>query len=280
MPSSCRSGSKLGLRRIRFALAMSAAAVAMGAATSTVEAAQVFTQSTAQGTGYNVDIKVTAGYKSGTTINNQTLTSFNTTYYASEAGGPVLGSVLTYCVDLFVNNANRIDSADDTIFGGLAYDYSQNPNSLTANGYERNIGAAGWIMNRYGDTSATGWAAITTGLAGVTEAQQRAATQVALWKAAFDSGSSVLGAGSFQFTGLNSNVGTMAQRLLDARGTQTEQTGWINYVPPLMFGETEKNQDMVYAITPVPEPSTLAMAGMAGLVGLGHVLRRWKRRNG
>lgn len=278
LSSNCPSGSRLV--RHRLALAMSTAvAVAMGAMAGTAEAVQVATKSTAVGTGYTVDIKVNSGYKAGTTINNQALTSFDTRYYASESGGAVLEQKLTFCVDLFINNANRIDTADDTVFGGSAYDYSMNPNSSTPNGYERNIGAAGWLVNRYADTSSGNWSSITTGLSGVTQKQQYAALQVAIWKAAFDSGSTQLNAGNFVFTDLNNNVKTMAQALLTARGTKTEQTGWINYVPPLMFGETEKNQDMVYAVQPVPEPSTLALAGMAGLVGLGYGLRRARRRD-
>jgi hypothetical protein len=71
--------------------------------------------------------------------------------------------------------------------------------------------------------------------------------------------------------------------MLNARNGRIASVGFLDY-PPLVPDNSGSptDQDQIFlstvelqgALTPVPEPSTLAMAAVGGLVGLGVVARR------
>lgn len=174
----------------------------------------------------------------------------------------------SFCVDLSQYTGGTVQ-ADISLFGGSSADQQGN---------SRNIGAAGWVVNTFQLQGAANLASLagTT----LTNSQFVAAMQVAVWKEAYDAGSTNIttsggGSNKLWFTGLNSHSLTAAQYIVNqyASSGSAQAAYFLKFpVPNTNHGTS---QDQISAV-PVPEPSALAIAGLGALGFLGYGLKRRK----
>lgn len=209
-------------------------------------------------------IKILGGSNTVNTNGEQ----FATTFYTANAFKATNSPFRTFCVDLAraLVNSQKID-AFVSITGA-------SDSSITdGNGNARNIGAAGWVVNHFGNASL---ATLQGMVAGLTAAEANTGLQMAVWEAAYAPTSTAVNtAGSaLWFTDNSGNSASfnravsLANQLLQLKGTQSEATGMVNYPPP---GIGVNNQDMLFA---VPEPSTVLVAGLGGLGFAAYGMRR------
>ncbi len=217
---------------------------------------------------------------SGASVVNVSFNGSSGNYYAApfttqvwDGGTPIIAPGPSYCVD-FVNELNQ------TV---LTANVSNESGIVTAaqggGGYDRNIGAAGWLMANINPTTS----------------QERAALQVAIWDAIYDDngfsnpsiynasnpGAASLTSGLFRLNTTGTIFNLAASYLNQALDpiTHTLRTAtivYINYSPP---GPAPYSQDQIMlpggsrALTPEPSTLTAAFAGLV-LLGAGYARRR------
>lgn len=253
-------------------------------------------------TSYNGGSYVSFLYAGGQT-QSVGLGNFNTTVFSDQAGANTIRQATTYCIDLFVHYSSppAIQAANYTpSTSGIVTDSS---------GYNRNLGAAGWILNTYGGLATSTLAAIQTFAGGgltaglsfgpalqaqaTAQAQIVAALQLAIWKAAYVPAAATLNrvGDAVNFSPNNSNVTALANRMLASRGSQTAPAAFIDYRPFVGSNTgSPRNQDMLG--TPVvfsvldeppgphaPEPATLISMLMGLLLPAALGARRWLHRS-
>lgn len=201
-------------------------------------------------------------------------------------------SITTYCVDFVHALSGNWLSA--TL---LDIDASDPLVTTTTGGgtLVRNIGAAATILSDVlGDVYNPN----------ALNAVQEAALQVALWEVAYDWNSAGgyattaaalgrLSSGVFKLTTADVAIKNLAAEYLVAAWKDgqflTTSAMFLNYPPGDSLSTTSgTSQDQLFLVPlppggggaplAVPEPSTFAMAGIAGFLGLGYRLRRSRRR--
>ena len=135
---------------------------------------------------------------------------------STHASGP---SFLSFCVDL----------AHDLTPGRFDALVSTGQAGTLADGTNRDIGAAGWVMTTY----INGGDSRPTGLSSGTLDEQYAAIQIAIWKVTYDHTSTSIDGGTYRFLAGDSAVNALAQTILTAysNATNPDSTpiGLINY---------------------------------------------------
>jgi hypothetical protein len=184
----------------------------------------------------------------------------------------------SYCIDLFqAADKNVVDLANvsDTAT-------TSNPDGT---GLNRNIGAAGWIVDNYGvhlgviNTSAA-WASLEAAAgvnpANVSYLEQVAVLQTAIWVKGYGATSASISGSEGGTT--NADANALLTQLLAISDSNTAAVGFIDYPLPAIVGGFN-NQDQVFQFSPpgpsVPEPSslTLLVAGALGCLGCSWKLR-------
>lgn len=190
------------------------------------------------------------------------------TTLATSIGGAGATPFLSYCVDLTHSTAGY--TALDTPALPIVTAF---PSGTTVGTDVNGFGRAAWIADTYG-IGATG--------------ETQAAVQIAVWKAEFETTTHYadLSQGSITFTGDSYGGGALTAATTMLNASLTAGSGnfaigkaeWVNYFDsdgshaqfqliPVLGGQSN----------PVPEPSTLAIAGLGALGFVGYSLRRRKR---
>ena len=183
---------------------------------------------------------------------------------------PSFGSpIVTVCTDIkgvvyLGSSYNFVPS----VFNGLTgYDPKWGGNPSTG------INQAAYIYKTYGNLLTAG------------SASQAAAVQLAVWKVLYDNGDANydnFGAGMFTVTGGGTTVSTAiadAKTYVDAAAAQNQQyVGYLLQPTDSNGNPTTAVQEMLYNITPVPEPTTI-IAGALLLLPFGFSTLRMMRRN-
>lgn len=233
--------------------------------------------------GINVQYRFGTGSWQGTAAGN-----FTTIVYGPSPFGAGNVSFTTYCVDL---SEYVQPSSPSTAMVSL----TSESGLLDSNSRPRDIGAAGWVLENYGFASLSELQTVGGLSSGLTIKEASAAIQLAIWEATYDGsgGSGTLGvntdylkAGSLTFKGSaydNTDVRAVANGILRLRNGQTSEVGLFNYPPIAGGAQTPTDQDQIFlppvgSLSVVPEPSTLAMAAVGGLVGLASLCRQRLRR--
>jgi hypothetical protein len=196
----------------------------------------------------------------------------------------------TYCIDLSTYLANGVTRTgqDGTSLASSVTD---------ANGIARNIGAAGWVMDNFADLKAIS-KKFTASLS-----EEIAAVQLSIWIAGYDPSvvktlnpiydqkHKVITGYTTQHDSTKTYLSFSGQAVQDAKvvsivdwilGQRTKNSidpvGFINYpgIKPPGKGWQTDDQDELFAIH-VPEPSTLVISMVAGILFLGYA--RLHRRN-
>jgi len=191
------------------------------------------------------------------------------TTLATSSGGAGATPFISYCVDISHSTAGY--TALDTPALPIVTAF---PSGTTVGTDVNGFGRAAWIADTYG-----------IGATGVTQA----AVQIAIWKAEYETTAADyanLGAGFITFTGDSYGGGALTAATTMLNASLTAGSGnfaigkaeWVNYYDsdgshaqfqliPVLGGQSN----------PVPEPSTLAIAGLGALGFVGYSLRRRKR---
>jgi hypothetical protein len=179
----------------------------------------------------------------------------------------------SYCVELFqAVDKNVVDLANVSITATTSL-----PDGA---GFNRNIGAGGWIVDNYGvklgviNTSAA-WTSLEAAggvnPANVTYLEQVAVLQTAIWARVYGATSASISGSQGGTT--NADANSLLTQLLAVSGSNTATVGFINYPLGAIPGGFN-NQDQVFTSS-VPEPSSRVLFGLGVLGVLGSA---WKRR--
>jgi hypothetical protein len=191
---------------------------------------------------------------------------FATKFYTANSFQATDTPFRTFCVDLAraLTNATPI-TAD--VSKSTASNYAD------ANGNARNIGAAAWVVNNFANATL---ATLQGMVAGLTAAEANTGLQMAVWESAYAPASSSVNTANsaIWFTDNSGNAASfnravsLANKILQLRGSSTDAGGFINYPPP---GPGTNSQDMLFA---VPEPSTVLVAGLGAFGFVAYGIRR------
>jgi hypothetical protein len=186
----------------------------------------------------------------------------------SDNGGATYTTYQSFCVDLFhtINNSSfgALDSPALPVTNTFQGPYgNQAPNGIPAS----HFGYAAWIANTYGYGSLS--------------VDQQAAVQIAIWKVEFENkgdwtvtGDSTAGIYFTAAGGISAAVLSNAQTIVNASiaagGGSTPASAsaeWVNYA-------WNGGNHYQYQVIGVPEPSTMAIAGLGALGFLVYGLKR------
>jgi hypothetical protein len=206
-------------------------------------------------------------------INNTSVGNVGDSYASFTNGtGPV--EFRTFCVDLATVIVTTVNQADVIITNDPSND---EPAYL---GVNRNIGAAGVVVNTYAAYNSTGfnnaaWSALATAagtdLVGIGDDEKAAILQTAVWAKAYGKFASITGGGA-EITKMNLLLDTML-----ALATGSQYVGFINYPPAdALPSASPLSQDMLFA---VPEPGSISIAALGALGFLGYGIRRRLRKS-
>jgi len=251
-----------------FIVGLASTAMMLGTAFSKADTYTYATTNVGGAANY-VDINATVSTSAGTyTLNGNYYDQYATTLATSSSGANA-GTYRSFCVDLFHDVSTSYSALASNplplagAFGGTTGTTAPAGISNTA------LGAAAWIVNTfgYGSLSNDQWAGV----------------QIASWKAEFETNSAdltnlkldnvaYLSQGNVQFSGGSSQsaLNYAAQDLAAwaNAGYATSSAILVNYV-----SDCDGNHYQ-YQLIPVPEPSTLVVAGLGGLGLFGYGLRR------
>jgi len=214
------------------------------------------------GAGNYVDINATVGTGAQTYTLSGNYYDQYVTSIASSANGADAQTFRSFCVDLF----HDVSSSYSALYANnplpLASEFSGTTGTTAPAGISNAaLEAAAWIINTFGYGNLTD--------------DQWAGVQIASWKAEFETNSSYrtdLSNGNVTFTGGSSQAAlTDAAQYLDAwanAGYATSSAILVNYA------SDSNGNHYQYQLIPVPEPSTLVVAGLGGLGLVGYGLRR------
>ncbi|WP_158633647.1 PEP-CTERM sorting domain-containing protein [Tautonia sociabilis] len=197
--------------------------------------------------GPRVDVTLDVG--SGPQLIQTSAGSFTTTF-----SGDRTGSVISYCVSLLTYTTNTPTALDLVEVGTGA------------------LGRAAWLFNEYAETN--------EGISGNAGLRARAALQLAIWEVVYDNDGIINGPGSpISFSNISTTVLDLAQDYLDA--SLLAGGGSLAVGPGLLIDYEQNGNRPQDQITSVPEPSSVAMAGLGLAGGLAIALRRrrWAGRS-
>ena len=249
-----------------FIVGLATTAMMLGTASSK---ADTYATTSVGGAANYVDINATVTTSAGTYTLNGNYYDQYVTSLATSSSGANAASYRSFCVDLFHDVSTSYTALATnplplaSAFGGTTGTTAPAGISNTA------LGAAAWIINSFGSGSLTD--------------DQWAGVQIASWKAEFETNSAdlanlklnnvaYLDQGNVQFSGGSSQAALNdAAQYLAAwanAGYASSSAMLVNYV-------SDGNEDhFQYQLIPVPEPSTLVVAGLGGLGLVGFGLRR------
>jgi hypothetical protein len=254
VPISLKDASTMNMIRRGFIAGIAVAAMALS---STAARADLF------GKGLVAAGSQTVGVVDATLgISN----TFNTEYHtllSPNASGTPSTDYISYCVDLLHGLPGTFTQLDNNPFGGpppgplpLTNTFPSATSPDNGQVDAASFGRAAWIANAFG--------------LGTPSDLVRSAVQIAIWKTEYESNPADytnMGAGSISFSG-NAAAIALAQSYLITANRQTSYALWVDYVD--INGTHQQHQ-----LIPVPEPSTLAVAGLGALGFIGY---GWKRR--
>jgi hypothetical protein len=196
----------------------------------------------------------------GNTMNGSYYDQYSTSLATSSSGANAV-SYRSFCVDLFHDISSSQYSALATSNPVLANAFGGTTGTTAPAGISNSaLGIAAWIVNHFGQGTLTN--------------DQWAGVQIASWKAEFETNANYrtdLSHGNVTFTG-----GSSSAALADAASylAAWKNAGYATSSALLVNYATVNGNHYQYQLIPVPEPSSLVVAGAAGLGILGYRLRR------